>query len=213
MKAEPYHIDFTKLKMNSSNHNIMDMIMNDINIDCYDSSDLIQNSSDLIQNSSDLILNTNDIHDGLIYDSKRFIVSFDYPHQSIKNHVLLLCNDNIVVIPPIKYIQQKTNKKKCFVKKLTFLTLLESNMTLCSANIVLGKKKIKIFFGKLLQEELEYELISNLIKKNACNILALDNLSDSLINEIMKKQFNEIVGVNTDFIIKNNKIIIGFNGY
>jgi hypothetical protein len=150
--------------------------------------------------------------DGLIYHSgKGFIVSYDYPHQSIDKHVLLLC-DVVVVIPPVNYIHQQSTKIKCFVNESMKLTLLETNMELSYSNVVFGKKNIKIFFGKLLREELEYELISTLIKKNACNILALDNLSNNLINEIMEKQFNEL-DINTDFIIKDNKIIIGLNGY
>ncbi len=174
----------------------------------YDKSDIVNSKYD----KSDIINNEYDNLDGLIYHSgKGFIVSFDYAYQSIDKHVLLLCND-IIVIPPINYIQQKKNKKECYVKKTKFLTIENSNMKLSYSKVVFGKKNIKIFFGKLLQEELEYELICNLIKKNKCNILVLDNLSNNLIDEIMKKQFNESK-INTDFIIKNNKIIIGLNGY
>ena len=46
-----------------------------------------------------------------------------------------------------------------------------------------------------------------LIKKNICAILILDNLTNGLVDEIMEKQFNELE-INTDFIIRNNKIII-----
>lgn len=151
--------------------------------------------------------------DGLIYhSSKGFIVSYDFAYQSINQHVLLLCDNDVLVISPINYIHQKLNKKDCFVKKTKNLKLLETNMQLTYSKVVFGKKNIKIFFGKLLQEGNEYELICNLIKKNKCNILAFDNLSDNLIDEIMKKQFDEL-NINTDFIIKNNKIIIGLNGY
>ena len=170
----------------------------------------ITNNDDIIKNID--IINNNEF-DGLIYHSGGgFIVSYDYAHQSINQHVLLLCDKSVMVIPPINYIHQKLNKKECFVNKSINLTLLETNMVLSYSNVVFGKKNIKICFGKLLHEELEYQLICSLIKKDACNILALDNLTDNLINEIMKKQFNEL-DINTDFIIKDNKIIIGLNGY
>jgi hypothetical protein len=192
------------------------------------------NSDDIKTNDMDTYTKTNDINtytktneikiniinyqsncdefDGLIYHSgKEFIVSYDYAYQSIDKHVFLLCKD-VTVIPPVNYIHKKSDKKKCYVKESINLTLLETNMVLSYSNVVFGKKNIKICFGKLLHEELEYQLICSLIKKNACNILALDNLSDNLINEIMKKQFNEL-DINTDFIIKDNKIIIGINGY
>jgi len=189
---------------------------NDEIIENIDNNEIIENidNDEIIENIIDYqIADSQNIYDGLIYHSGRgFIVSYDYAHQSINQHVLLLCDKSVMVIPPINYIHQKSNKKQCFVNKSINLTLLETNMELCYSNVVFGKKNIKIFFGKLLHEDLEYELISTLIKKNACNILALDNLTDNLINEIMKKQFNEL-DINTDFIIKDNKIIIGLNGY
>jgi hypothetical protein len=175
------------------------------------------NTSIMNNTNNKLVYDTNkqqsyDNLDGLIYQSgKGFIISFDYPYQSIDNHVLLVCND-IIIISPINYIYEKTNKKECYVKKTKFLTIENSDMKLSYSKVVFGKKNIKIFYGKLLNEKLEYDLISNIIKKNECNILALDNLSDNLIDEIMKKQFNEL-NINTDFIIKNNKIVIGLNGY
>jgi hypothetical protein len=170
------------------------------------------NKMNTCDNNEIIEIINNQSTNGLIYHSgKDFIVSYDYPHQSIDKHVLLLCDD-VVVIPPVNYIHQKSNKKQCFVNKSMKLTLLETNMKLSYSNVVFGKKNIKIFFGKLLQEEMEYQMICSLIKKDACNILALDNLTDNLINEIMKKQFNEL-DINTDFIIKDNKIIIGLNGY
>jgi hypothetical protein len=183
----------------------------------------ISNNNEYITNNTENIMNIDyqitdsqnicDEFDGLIYHSGRgFIVSYDYAYHSVNQHVLLLCDKSVMVIPPINYIHQKLNKKECFVNKSINLTLLETNMELSYSNVVFGKKNIKILFGKLLHEEMEYQMICSLIKKDACNILALDNLTDNLINEIMKKQFNEL-DINTDFIIKDNKIIIGLNGY
>ena len=107
----------------------------------------------------------------------------------------------------MKYIHQNNDKKKCIIKKSTILALLETNMEVCSTNVVFGKKNITIFFGKLIYEEQEYQMICTLIKKYTCDILVLDNLTNVLVDEIMKKQFNELE-VNTDFIIRDNKIII-----
>lgn len=152
------------------------------------------------------------IDDEMIYHSGKYkiIITNDVPYIDWNKHVLLVCPDSteITIITPIKYIHRKSSKiKKCFVKKSIVLTLLETNMELNSTDIVLGKKNIRICFGKLLQEEQEYQMISDLIKKNICDILILDNMSNNLSNKIMENQFNELI-INTDFIIKNNKIII-----
>lgn len=194
--------------MNNMNTSIINN-MNNMNTSIMNNMNKNMNSKHVINISNKIDENN---LDGLIYHSgKGFIVSFDYPYQSTDKHVLLVCND-IIIVSPVNYIYEKTNKKKCYVKKTKFLTIENSDMKLSYSKVVFGKKNIKIFYGKLLNEKLEYDLISNIIKKNECNILALDNLSDNLIDEIMKKQFNEL-NINTDFIIKNNKIVIGLNGY
>lgn len=161
--------------------------------------------------------NNNDNNNNLVYHSGKhdFIVTYNYAHINWDKHVLLICpfNENnqecskVVVTPPMKYIHHNSNKKKCSVKKSIMLTLLETNMELCSTNVIFGRKKITIFFGKLLYEEQEYQMISTLIKKYPCDILVLANLTNILVDEIMEKQFNELE-VNTDFIIRDNKIII-----
>jgi hypothetical protein len=210
-------IPMNNLFYNNNNANNNDNDGNNSSNDCNNSSSSSSSSSSNSNDCNNSSSSSNNDNNELIYTSGKhdFIVTCDYAHINWDKHVLLVCPydknnqncTNVVVTPPMKYIHQTSDNKKCVVKKSKMLTLLETNMEVCSTNVVFGKKNITIFFGKLMYEEQEYQMISTLIKKYACNILVLDNLTNGLVDEIMKKQFNELE-VNTDFIIRDNKIII-----